>query len=82
MIELTMSKRLVKKDRGLPILVLDVRDVPKVPDSPKIHYRTPGRINLSAIKMQQYHNRNLPRPNRYFPSIFGPGGGYADSSWI
>lgn len=80
-----MGKRSADREGGLPPLVLDLRDLPRVADTPRVHYRRPGRINKFAVEAQAYANSRLPRPNRHFLSMFGPGGlggGYSDSSWI
>ena len=78
-----MPKRSIPRDNGLPILVLDIEPAKQVEhQQAKPKLRQPYGIGNESLRISAYHNRHLPRPNRHFPSMFGPGGGYTDSSWI
>jgi hypothetical protein len=75
-----MSSRRQVQDKGLPLIVLELPKQPRSPIKPKP--LKSGRINLFAIEAGYYHNGATYRSSRDFPSLFGPGRGYNDISWI
>ena len=82
---MSQSRRI--KYEQLPVIVLDLPPRERTnPQSRSQKLLPPGEMNVrSAVLHYWKQRREYGLPNRYFPSIFGPGGisgGYADSNWV
>jgi len=78
-----MPSRKQARDTGLPVIVLNAS--PKGEDTRPAEKPKPlksGGINLSYALWHSRKYGSGPCSSGSIPSIFGPGGGYTDTSWV